>query len=279
MTLCSAGSEPCTLAEQVRTSLEAGGVMWPAPIYHFSSLGSTSDWLKEQARSGASAWTVVLADCQSRGRGRLGRTWRSPPGNLYLSILLPAPVVESEVALLPLMAGVAAAHALRRDGVEVRLKWPNDLVVQSGKLGGVLAEVVGAAVERRVVLGVGVNLNCRRADLPLPLRESATSLLDESGVLQSAADAAQSVLSETRVWYDALTQRGGGPVIAEWRRLAADWWWGRLVEVTIGSRVVRGVALGVDDGGGLILELLDGSRRSVLSGEVRKLRLEERQGA
>jgi len=271
----SAGSTPSTLADRVREGLDACGAPWPAPIRHFPVLESTSDWLKAQARMGAATWTVVFADRQTHGRGRSGNIWHSPAGNLYLSILLPAPAVEARVAQLPLMAGVAVAHALRRSGVEVRLKWPNDLIVVAGKLGGVLAEAIGAASERRIVLGIGVNLNCRREDLPLPARESATSLLVESGVLQNAAEAAQSVLSETRVWYDALTQRGAGPVIAEWRRLAADWWWGRPVEVTIDAQALRGVAAGVDESGALILELPDGSRRCVLSGDVRALRLKE----
>ncbi len=275
MALRSAGSVASTLAEDVRAGLADGGAEWPAPIYHFAELGSTSDWLKGQARSGAEAWTVVLADRQTRGRGRSGSPWHSPPGNLYLSILLPVPALQSQVALLPLMAGVAVARALRGSGVEVWLKWPNDLIVASGKLGGVLVEAIGAAAARRVVLGIGVNLNCRREDLPPSLRESATSVLVESGVRQEEAAVARSVLRETRLWYDALTRAGDVAIVAEWRRLAADWWWGRPVEVTIDGRVVRGVAVGVDETGALVMELLDGSRRQVLSGEVRMLRLKE----
>ena len=142
------------------------------------SIGSTSDRLKALARGGAPEWTVVLADVQTGGRGREGRTWVSPPGGLYLSVLL-RPRFE-KVGLLPLAAGVAVAEAAGELGVRTELKWPNDVLASGRKLAGILSEAAsGPAGVEWVALGIGVNVSLDAARLPPEMQDGVTSLAAE----------------------------------------------------------------------------------------------------
>jgi BirA family biotin operon repressor/biotin-[acetyl-CoA-carboxylase] ligase len=238
-------------------------VEWPASIV------STSDRLKALARGGAPEWTVVLADEQSGGRGREGRTWVSPSGGLYVSVLL-RPRFE-KVGLLPLAAGVAVAEAAGEIGVATELKWPNDVLASGGKLAGVLSEAVsGPAGVEWVVLGIGVNVALDAAGVPEEYRESVTSLVAEGAKGATVPDVATSVLARLGVWYDALRE-GPGVVVEAWRRRAAPWW-GGLADVRTGAGSLRCRLQDVDDDGALVVELEGGGRRRLLSGEVTRVR-------
>jgi BirA family biotin operon repressor/biotin-[acetyl-CoA-carboxylase] ligase len=253
-------------------ALDARGLRWPAPIEHLEVVASTNDRLKEKAREGAPEWTVVVADRQTAGRGRAGHRWVSPEGNLFLSVLLrPAPPLP--VTLLPLAAGVAVSEAAGESGVEARLKWPNDLVVGSRKVAGILVESVsGAAGVEAAVVGIGVNVRLDPASLPADLRDRVTSLAAESTRSADVGEAGAAVLARLRVWYDRLARRGHTDVLAAWRERSVPWW-GRPVEARSGASVVRGIAHGLDERGALLLDLEDGSRIAVVSGEVSELRL------
>jgi BirA family transcriptional regulator, biotin operon repressor / biotin---[acetyl-CoA-carboxylase] ligase len=257
----------------VRALLQARGTAWPAPIEYFDGVTSTNDVARERAREGAAQFTVILAGDQSAGRGRQGREWISPPGNLFLSVLLRPADRFADAGLIPLAAGVAVSEALEAFGVRARLKWPNDLVVAEKKIGGLLAEAssVGAGVDS-VVLGVGVNLSLDPAAAPAALRDLVTSVKAESGRVVAPEEAAAETLARVSVWYDALAREGAAAVLAAWRARSVPWW-GRPVEVRSGQRLVRGVARGVDERGALILDLEGGTRAALLSGEARELRL------
>jgi len=257
----------------VRALLRARGATWPAPIEYFDGVTSTNDVARERAREGAAHLSVVLAGDQSAGRGRQGREWISPPGNLFLSVLLRPPDRFPDAGLIPLAAGVAVSEALDAFGVRARLKWPNDLVVAEKKIGGLLAEASsgGAGIES-VVLGVGVNLSLDPAAAPAELRDVITSVKAESGRVVAPEEAAAETLARVAVWYHALAREGAATVLAAWRARSVPWW-GRPVEVRSGQRLVRGVARGVDDRGALLLDLEGGTRAALLSGEARELRL------
>jgi len=239
------------------------GVEWPV------SIDSTSNRLKELARGGAPEWTVVLADVQTAGRGREGRTWVSPPGGLYLSVLL-RPRFE-KVGLLPLAAGVAVAEATGDLGVRTELKWPNDVLASGRKLAGILSEAAsGPAGVEWVALGVGVNLSFDAARLPPEMQDGVTSLAEE-GVADVSVDAvAAAVLARLAVCCDAL-RSSPSAVVSAWRSHAAAWW-GSLVDVRAGEAPLRGRLLEVDDEGALVLELESGTRRRLFSGEVTRVR-------
>lgn len=257
----------------MRSLLQARGAAWPAPIEYLDTLTSTNDVLKERARAGAAAFSVVLAGRQTSGRGRQGREWVSPPGNLFLSLLLRPAGRVRHIGLIPLAAGVAVGEALEAFGVGARLKWPNDLVVGERKIAGLLAEAAsGAEGVETVILGIGVNLALDPANVPAALRDTLTSVKAETGRTVSPAAAAAETLARVAVWYHALARVGPAPTLAAWRARSVPWW-GRPVEVRTGERTVRGVARGLDERGALILDLEDGSRAALLSGEARELRL------
>jgi BirA family biotin operon repressor/biotin-[acetyl-CoA-carboxylase] ligase len=253
--------------------LEARGTAWSAPIEYFDRVTSTNDVAKERARAGAAQFSVILAGDQSAGRGRQGREWVSPPGNLFLSVVLRPARRFADAGLIPLAAGVAASEALDAFGVRARLKWPNDLVVGQRKIGGLLAEASsgGEGIES-VVLGIGLNLSLDPAHAPAGLRDIVTSVKAETRRTVSPEDAAAVTLARVAVWYHALAQEGAAAVLAAWRARSVPWW-GRPVEVRSGRGLVRGVARGVDERGALLLDLEGGDRAALLSGEARELRL------
>jgi len=270
------------MKDALRGLLKARGLSWSAEIEHLPSVGSTNDRLKQRARAGAPAWTVVVADRQTAGRGRQGRRWSSPAGNLHLSVLLRPDPPAARWSVLPLLAGVAVAEALAEEGLEVRLKWPNDIVAGTAatsgligcgrKLGGILAEAASSAEGlESVVIGVGVNVAVRPADLPPDVASSVTSIADELGHGIDRLVVAAAVLARLRVWYHALARDGPRVVQAAWRARALPWW-GRAVEARSGERHLRGIARDLDEGGALILELEDGTRAVLHSGEVREVR-------
>ncbi|PYQ55559.1 MAG: biotin--[acetyl-CoA-carboxylase] ligase [Acidobacteria bacterium] len=290
------------MKDALRGLLKARGLEWAAEIEHLAAVGSTNDHLKQRARAGAAAWTVVIADAQTAGRGRQGRRWSSPPGNLHLSVLLRPDPPAARWSVLPLLAGVAVAEALAEEGLEVRLKWPNDIVAGTAatsrligctaatsrligctaatsgligcgrKLGGILAEAASSAEGlESVVMGVGVNVAVRPADLPPDAASSVTSIADELGHGVDRLVVAAAVLARLRVWYHALARDGPRVVQAAWRARALPWW-GRAVEARSGERHLRGIARDLDEGGALILELEDGTRAVLHSGEVREVR-------
>ena len=256
-------------AAEVRAALRVAGLEWPAPIEFMAEVGSTSDVLRALAEADSPEWTVVLAGRQTAGRGRHGRRWASPPGHLYMSVLLrPRPSVR--LSLIPLAAGVAVKEALAANGVEARLKWPNDVLVGGRKVAGVLGEGIasGPGVQS-VVLGVGINV-ADDGSLPDELRELATSLDAERHAATPLAGLAAAVLVRLRACYSVLAV-APGDVLAAWRQSALPWW-GRMVEVDAGVERIAGLARGVDERGALLLELADGAVVPVLAGEARELR-------
>jgi BirA family biotin operon repressor/biotin-[acetyl-CoA-carboxylase] ligase len=255
-------------AALVEALASRGGPRLPAVEWH-DELVSTSDRLKDLARSAAPEWTAILADRQTGGRGREGRTWQSPAGGLYLSVLL-RPSGEC-ARLVPLTAGVAVAEAVDSFGITGELKWPNDVLVSGRKLAGILAEAssAGAAVEW-VVLGIGVNVALEPERLPEGLRASVTSLHAEGAKAAGTVAVAAAVLARLAVWYDALRE-APSRVVAEWRTRAVPWW-GTRVEVRSGASVLRGRLVAVDDDGALVIEQDGGDRRRLVSGEVSRLR-------
>jgi BirA family biotin operon repressor/biotin-[acetyl-CoA-carboxylase] ligase len=253
------------LASAVR---ERGGPALAAVEWR-DELVSTSDRLKALARGGAPEWTVVLADRQTGGRGREGRSWTSPPGGLYLSVLL-RPRFE-RVSLLPLAAGVAVAEAAGALGVATELKWPNDVVCRGRKLAGVLSEAAsGPTGVEWVVLGIGVNVAPDGDAMPAELRETATSLAAEGAPDAPLSAVAADVLAGVgRACLLLATDPAA--LVARWRERAIPWW-GETVEATTAGGRVRGVLRGIDADGALLLEPEGGGQMRLVSGEVSRVR-------
>lgn len=213
---------------------------------------------------------VVVADQQTAGRGRRGRTWFSPPGSgLYVSVVL-APSRASDptraTALLTLAAGVAIAEGVdEATSLRVDLKWPNDLYVGRRKLGGILAEAAtaGGPIER-VVLGVGINI--ARAAYPADVADRATSIETELGrVVDRETVLAASLTALARRYADLLAGRFGD-ILDAWRARAPNASGARITWAS-GAGQVDGVTAGVDEAGALLLRIGDRTER-IVAGEI-----------
>jgi BirA family biotin operon repressor/biotin-[acetyl-CoA-carboxylase] ligase len=239
-------------------------------LFFFSEIDSTNREAHDRARGGAREGTVILADSQSRGKGRRGRSWESPSGaNLYLSIILRPPICPSHAPQITLLAGVAAARALSGvSGLECLIKWPNDIFLRGKKLAGILAEMEGEGSKVRfVILGIGVNVNWRREDFPADLGVMATSLHAESGKEISRAAAAAELFRELEKEYTAFLREGFSARLKdEWNRLS--WINGKQVTLSSPEGTLSGRALGLDTDGALLLLDGEGKTRRFIAGDV-----------
>jgi BirA family biotin operon repressor/biotin-[acetyl-CoA-carboxylase] ligase len=239
-------------------------------ILFFPEIDSTNREARDRAREGAREGTVVLADFQSRGRGRLGRAWESPSGaNVYLSVILRPPIPPPAAPQITLLAGVAAARALSHvSGSECRIKWPNDIFLRGKKLAGILAEMeVEDSKVRFIILGIGVNVNWRKEDFPPDLRETATSLQAERGEEISRAAAAAGLFRELEEEYISFLREGfSARMREEWNRLS--WVNGKQVTLRSPEGTISGRALGLDTDGALLLLDGEGIPRRFIAGDV-----------
>jgi BirA family transcriptional regulator, biotin operon repressor / biotin---[acetyl-CoA-carboxylase] ligase len=238
-------------------------------IHYFEEAGSTQDIAAKLAAAGAEHGTVVIAETQSAGRGRMGRRWHSPPGaNLYTTIILRPRIALADVPKLSLVAGVAAAEALETvaPGI-VALKWPNDVWLRGKKAGGMIAEAVSDADQglKCVLLGIGLNLNLSLADIPEELRGRATSVLIETGRRCDRPSLAAALFSSLDNRYMEFVARGFGAIGDAWERYSALT--GKKVTVLSGETRETGVVRGIDSDGALILETGGGVKR-ILAGDV-----------
>jgi len=243
----------------------------PFIIHHFPSLSSTNDQLK--ATGDAPEFTCVVADEQTAGRGRRMRTWHSSPGDgLYLSVLL-LPRIDSfsKLPLTGLWAAISVAETLIERGVAgVDIKWPNDVMVNDRKISGVLAEAVSAGSEPlRIILGVGVNLNHR--SFPTELSSTATSLAIETGERVPVEEFRDQLLAKIGQWYELWRRDESASIVSRWERLSS-YARGQQVVVAIDNEKLVGVTEGLTETGALRLVVDKGDVRTILVGEVTRLR-------
>lgn len=229
-------------------------------VIRYGQVPSTQDLAREAAQKRGGIGTVILAESQSSGRGRRGRSWVSSVGGLYFTAVLRP---SSRPGLIPLMAGVAVAEAIRRlTGLGAELKWPNDVLMGRKKVAGVLAETVWRGDEAlHTLLGIGLNINnILPEDLP-----QATTLSKELGREVDAESLLSQLLGEIGVWSERLDESLDG-VLDAWRGLSATL--GRKVDVieSTGERI-RGVAVDVDLDGALLVDV-GGEIRRVHSGTL-----------
>ena len=236
---------------------------------HWSEeLASTNDRARELADAGAVHGEVVVAESQTAGRGRRGRSWSSPARqNLYLSVILRPSLPPQRAPELTLLSSVAACEACRKAGVEAGIKWPNDVLVGGRKVAGILTELSAEPdAVHWVVLGIGVNLNSGPEDFPAELREVVTSLSIERGQPVPRALFAAALLSELEQWLDLHADEGFGPIRAAWRERSVTL--GREVRADGENGEIAGVAEDIDETGALLVRVRGGLVR-VVAGDVR----------
>ncbi len=229
-------------------------------------LPSTADLVSQAAAAGEAEGLAVLALRQTAGRGRAGREWASPPGNLYLSVLLRPATPAREAAQWSLLAGVALAEAagvLLAEPARLMLKWPNDLLLDGAKCAGILAESTLApdGTLEWLALGIGVNLATAPA---LPGRATAHFAAAEPPEVF-----AQRLLVRLAHWRDSALTRGFAPVRAAWHAMAAPL--GSPLRVRQGSGFVEGLYAGLAEDGSLLLHTENTTRR-IIAGEVEQMR-------
>ena len=264
---------PPDLAHALDACRERLGALADRVLY-FETIGSTNDVAAARAADGGYEGTVVIADAQTSGRGRRGRTWFSPPfAGLYVSVILtPARArvaPERAVSLLTLAAGVALAEAVERvTGLAPRIKWPNDLLVARRKLAGILAEGVAhqaASGLRAVVLGYGINVGA--AALPRELADRVTALESELGRAVDRPRLCAESLASLASRYDDLLAGRFDAILDAWRTRSFGSR-GAQVEWDSASGVRSGTTEGIDDMGALLVRSGNTIER-IVAGEVR----------
>jgi BirA family biotin operon repressor/biotin-[acetyl-CoA-carboxylase] ligase len=239
------------------------GIMGRA-FYPLRSVDSTQDVAKQLAAHGAPEGTVVVADHQTRGRGRAGRTWLAEPEvNLLFSVLLRPPIPITRVPQLSLLAAVASSDALGAEtGFPVRIRWPNDLLLAGRKVAGILTEAAsGAQGVLHVSVGIGVNVN--QTVFPEEIRQRATSLALVTGRSLDREALLEALLAALDRWYAAYLEAGFNSVRSAWRQHSAT-----LGEWVVSGHGITGTALDLDEDGALLVRLPSGVVERVVAGEV-----------
>ncbi len=240
-------------------------------IHYLKSCTSTNDVVKDMAVKGAPEGTVVIAEEQTSGKGRSQRLWYSPCGKgLYLSVLLHP--MQPEISLLTLTAGLAVAEALWNVwGVRICLKWPNDLLWEGKKLGGILSEssFIGNQLNH-VVVGIGININHSKEDFPESIRETAVSLKQIKHKDLSKELFLLNLWKTLEIWYDFFMQKKTDFIISSFMESSCYSPGQKLVALTL-KGPVSGYFRGIDRQGGVILETRDGMNTYV-SVDIKSLR-------
>ena len=249
-----------TIADQIHTK-------WAGKTVHFArETDSTNLWIKRLAKEGASEGTLALAEFQSAGRGRLGRSWEVPEGTSVMMSILLRPKFEPQYApTLTLVMGMAVAKAVKNLGFDVSIKWPNDVVVSHKKICGILTEMgVRDGKIDYAVIGVGINVNIR--EFPEEMADKATSLYLESGREFDRSQIPGLVMEAFEKYYEkfAATCDLSG-LKEEYESILANY--NQPVRV-LAKEQYEGVARGITDGGELLVEKTDGTIVAVSAGEV-----------
>jgi BirA family transcriptional regulator, biotin operon repressor / biotin---[acetyl-CoA-carboxylase] ligase len=235
----------------------------------FSACDSTSDEAAKLADQGCDAGTIVTANQQAKGRGRLGRVWHSPPGaNLYFSLVLRPSLPPAALPPLTLLVGAAVAQTLHDTGVDCRLKWPNDIMLPTAgglkKAGGILSEMASSGGKiKHVIVGVGINV--LTTGFPPELDSIATSLQLAMETPPDRLTLLARFLNTFEPLYDRFETEGTAFALSCWRRFG---WLGQPCRVERDSGAITGHSVDVDESGALVLEDESGKRHTVLSGEV-----------
>jgi BirA family biotin operon repressor/biotin-[acetyl-CoA-carboxylase] ligase len=229
-------------------------------IHYFREIGSTMDAARELARKGAAEGTIVIAETQTRGRGRLSREWLSPRGGIYLTLILRPRISPAYAPRINLMASIAVASTIRKlFGLRAELKWPNDVQIGGKKVCGILAEMNAEMdVVNFVNIGIGTNVN----NSVSRFREVGTSLRDELGRGISRKQFLSALLAEMDERRAILMEP---ELLQEYRRLSCTL--GKDIRMTSLGEEVTGKAIDIDAMGALVLKEKDGSLRTVVVGD------------
>jgi len=237
-------------------------------IEYLARVDSTNRRAKEMGLQGALEGTLVVAEEQTRGRGRLDRQWFSPRGGIWFSILLRPDLSPQEAPLLTLLTSLAGVKGIKNaTGYSLYIKWPNDLFWQGKKAAGILTEI-NAEMDRInfVVVGVGINANIRHDHFPEDISSEAISLMEEEGESVSRPKLLATFLNEMEKMYDQAQLEGFKELIGEWKKYSTTL--GKRVEVKTPRGIIKGKAVDINEEGALMVEKEGGEVIHLLSGDV-----------
>jgi len=240
-------------------------------IYYFPELKSTNIMAKEKVlhrAEGMDEGTLIIAEKQSAGKGRLGREWFSPAGGIWLSIILYPQLFPSYISRITLMTAVAVVKAIKIcTQIESQIKWPNDILINEKKLCGILTEMNAELdIINWVVVGIGINANIDLRDFPEDIQENTISLKETSGKEISRVKLVQTFLQEFEKYYEKLKRKEFSSILKEWKSCSHTL--GKKIRVDIGERIITGEAIEINESGALILKKEDGELAEIISGTI-----------
>ena len=237
-------------------------------LYVYNEVRSTNTLAKFLAMNGAENGTVVISEKQTDARGRSGKSWESPLGGIWLSIILQPNVHYSKLPLITLATGVAVAKAIERTGItSSEIKWPNDIMLHGKKVCGILTEAVTKfnTIEN-VIIGVGIDANIDISDFPEELQDGTTTLADELGRKEDENTLIRIFLEEFEKISELFNNEGFEEILKEWRKRSYSI--GKIVEVREPfNKNYDAYVLGISREGALVVEKIDGTLEKVISGE------------
>lgn len=242
-------------------------------IYCFPKAYSTNTIAKFLAKKEAEDGTVVIAEVQTKAKGRSGKKWESPKGGIWLSLILKPELPPSKASLITLVTGVAVAKTINKLGVDAKIKWPNDVLIEGKKISGILTEA-SATMNNidYIIVGVGIDTNLKIEDFNDDvLKSKITTLNEELGENIDENKFIANFLKEFEEIYDSYKKGEVEKILHEWRILSDTI--GKYVEITQShGKVKHGYALGINKEGSLIIEEADGNLVKIMSGECRTRR-------
>jgi len=237
------------------------------PLYFYRSIESTNDKAKILSSNGAPEGTLIVADEQTAGRGRFNRRWFTPQGgNLAVSFIFRSNLTTSDISQIPILGGLATAYAIEYVcNISPKLKWPNDIWVDQAKIAGILIETsYNIEMPEWFILGIGINVNCTPTEVTNP-SYGVSCLADIIGYKIDRVDLLQQLVHNVGLLYNKL---GKCSITEEWEERML--WKGQHIEVVdSGNNPIEGIALGIATNGALLIQLSNGDRDRVYSGEIR----------
>jgi len=231
-------------------------------VIYFQEIDSTNEYAKKIALH-EDEGTIIIADTQKRGHGRKFRTWASPKGGLWMSVILKPKTTPEHIVKIVFLGAIAVVETLEQFGAEARIKWPNDVLVNEKKICGILAE--GSFSEREVyyiTLGIGLNVN---NPIPEELLSTSTSISKVLGIQIPIEEIFKILVERLEYWYEEFLRGNDEEILQKWREKAIL---NREVRVIREEGEIQGKALDIDELGALILELKDGRKEKILYGDV-----------
>jgi BirA family biotin operon repressor/biotin-[acetyl-CoA-carboxylase] ligase len=238
-------------------------------IHYYEMVSSTMDIAMDFGMKGCREGLVVCAEGQYKGRGRLSRFWSSPKSKgIYLSLVLRPQIPPVESPKLTLLSAVGVCQAIRKIAkVDCFIKWPNDLMVDGKKLGGILTEMNAEMdMVKFIIIGIGINVNTSESLLPI----KATSLREKRGGRISRIDLVKQILIEIENEYILFQKEGFRPIISKWKKLSTTL--GHRVKVQFHNDHIEGQAIDIDSEGALLIRMDSGFTQRVIAGDILKIR-------